>query len=36
MFEFEFYKDKNGYSETAEWIMELEKKLIIVKNTVLD
>lgn len=26
MFEIEFYEDKNGYSETAEWLMELDKK----------
>lgn len=26
MFEIEFYEDKNGYSETEEWLMELDKK----------
>ena len=26
MFEIEFYEDKNGYSETTEWLMELDKK----------
>lgn len=26
MFEIEFYEDKNGYSETEEWVMELDKK----------
>lgn len=26
MFEIEFYEDKNGYSETAQWIMELDHK----------
>lgn len=26
MFEIEFYADKNGYSETAEWVMELDKR----------
>lgn len=26
MFEIEFYEDSNGYSETAQWVMELDKK----------
>lgn len=26
MFEIEFYEDKNGYSETEEWVIELDKK----------
>ena len=26
MFEIEFYEDRNGYSETEEWVMELDKK----------
>ncbi len=26
MFDMEFYEDKNGYSETAEWLMELDNK----------
>lgn len=26
MFEIEFYEDKNGYSETVEWLIELDKK----------
>jgi len=26
MFKIEFYEDKNGYSETYEWVMELDKK----------
>ncbi len=26
MFEIEFYEDKNGYSETETWIMELDAK----------
>ena len=26
MFEIEFCEDKNGYSETEEWLMELDKK----------
>lgn len=26
MFEIEFYEDKNGYSETGEWVIELDKK----------
>lgn len=26
MFEIEFYEDKNGFSETKEWVMELDQK----------
>ena len=26
MFEIEFYEDKNGYSETETWVMELDAK----------
>ncbi len=26
MFDIEFYEDKNGYSETVEWLMELDNK----------
>ncbi len=26
MFEIEFYEDKNGYSETGEWLDELDEK----------
>lgn len=26
MFEIEFYEDKNGYSETEDWVMNLDKK----------
>lgn len=26
MFAVEFYQDKNGYSETVQWVMELDKK----------
>lgn len=26
MFEIEFYEDRNGYSETEEWVIELDKK----------
>ncbi len=26
MFEIEMYEDKNGYSETAQWVIELDEK----------
>lgn len=26
MYEVEFYTDKNGHSETVDWIIELDKK----------
>lgn len=26
MFEIEFYEDKKGYSETEEWVVELDRK----------
>ncbi len=32
MFEIEFYKDKNEYSETNEWLAELNKKAVTSKD----
>ena len=32
MFEVEFYEDKNGYSETEEWVMKLDEKAHTVKE----